>query len=169
VFANAFRPDDILSNGSHLRRGDLILLESFGVRNGTPESTDIWFERARTAAAYRERLGVQVWTVTTPSAAGGFDPALCGLAWWATVLWGFDGFGWGEPDYAAPRSAMPLRTCAGEPAAALAASGAYVSAVARSGSRFTRQAETASVEVDFAARTGRLRPRGGVRTSPGIR
>jgi hypothetical protein len=168
VFVNAFRPEDVLANGSRLQRGDLVLLESFAVRLGQPESADLWFERARTAARFKDSLGVEVWTVTTPAKA--FDPALCRMAWWGTVLWGFDGFGWGEPDYAAPKSELPARDCAGATPASLSSFGAYTSEVARRGSRFTRRAAAGSVEVevDFGSRTGRLLRHGATRRSPGI-
>jgi hypothetical protein len=166
VFANAFRPADLLSSGSGLRAGDLILLESFAVRKGEPESADLWFERASTAVRARE-AGIEVWTVTTP--AGSFDPALCRLAWWSTVLWGFDGFGWGEPEYAAPASELPRRDCADATAADLARVGPYAAAVSRSGARFTRPAAAGSVEVDFATRTGRSLLREATGTPPGIR
>ncbi len=176
AFVNAFNPDDVLADEatpinprgggnplgtpSRLQRRDLLLLESFVVRNGEVEPAASWFERSRKAWAHRERTGVEVMTVTTTLREQPFDSALCRMAWWATVLWGFDGFGWGEPDFAAPSSVLPARGC--EDAASLADVGDYVSAVIRDGSRFVRESERGVVEVDFARRTAGRRARAAV-------
>jgi hypothetical protein len=153
VFVNAFDPDDVLAEGTHLTTGDLFLLESFTVRNGNLEPEDEWFSRARKADAHSRRTGVEVWTVTTPAANGRFDKPLCTLAWWSAVLWGFNGFGWGERFYAAPSSTMPMRDCRGEE---IAAGGVYASDVAREGTRFTRRTQDGHVEVDLGRRVGRF-------------
>jgi hypothetical protein len=172
VFANAFNPDDILGSEmvpanargggnplglpSRLGPGDLLLLESFIVRMGELEQADSWFERARKAAAHSRRTGIGVMTVTTTHRDRPFDAGLCQLAWWGTVLWGFQGFGWGEADFAAPSSQMPLRACAAD--RALTAAGHYVSEVEREGPRFVRRTQYRVLEIDFARRSGRLGP-----------
>ena len=149
VFMNAFNPDDL--EGSHLEGGDLMLLESFVVRNDVLEEPAAWFERAQRAAAISRRTGIEVWTVTT-SEGQEFDRALCTVAWWGNVLWGFNGFGWGEPGYSAEASRMPPRDCSD---GGLSRAGAYVSDVTRDGTRFLRRTESGHVEVDFARRLGR--------------
>lgn len=172
VFVNAFNPDDVLGSEivptnargggnslglpSRLGAGDLLLLESFVVRVGEVEPADSWFERSRKAAAHSRRTGIGIMTVTTARRDRPFDAALCELAWWGTVIWGFDGFGWGEPDFAAPSSQLPLRACAAR--VALESAGRYVSEVTRDGSRFVRRTQEGAVEVDFARRSGGLRP-----------
>jgi hypothetical protein len=172
VFVNAFDPDDVFSSDakpvnargggnplgapSALRAGDLLLIESFVVRNGEAEPDDRWFERSRKASAHSRRTGVGVMTVTTTTSVRSFDEPLCRTAWWAAVLWGFDGFGWGEPAFSAPSSALPPRRCHGTGLPGNA--GPYVSDVTREGSRFVRRAQRATVEVDFARREGRTRP-----------
>jgi hypothetical protein len=172
AFVNAFNPDDVLSDeaaplnargggnpsglASPLRAGDLFLLESFVVRNGDVEPADAWFERSRKAAAHRERTGIRVMTVTTAARHRPFERPLCEMAWWAATLWAFDGFGWGEPDFAAPSSALPSRTCG----RAGAVVGRYVSGVQRDGVRFVRRSEHGTVEVDFGRRLGRMQRSG---------
>ena len=124
------------------------------------EDVGRWHERARKADAHSRATGVRVWTVTTP-AAPAFDARLCALAWWGTVLWGFDGFGWGEPAFSAPTSILPRRECearAGLPEAS------FTSRVLRSGLRFTRKTRQGVVEIDFERGEGRY-----VRTQSGVR
>jgi hypothetical protein len=180
VFANAFDPDDVLASEvvpanargggnpgglpSRLGPGDLLLLESFLVRIGELEHVDSWFERSRKAAAHSRRTGVGVMTVTTASPDRRFNAALCELAWWGTVLWGFDGFGWGEPHFAAPSSRMPLRACAAQ--GALNHAGRYVSEVTRDGTRFVRRTEHQAIEIDLSARTGKVRAATELRATP---
>ena len=171
VFANAFDPDDVLGSdvvplnvreggnplgvSPRFGPGDLLLLESFVVRLGEVEPAESWFERSRKAAAHSRRTGVGVMTVTTARPDGAFDASLCELAWWGTVLWSFDGFGWGEPYFAAPSSQLPLRTCRSRDA--LTSAGAYVSDVMRDGTRFVRHTKERTIEIDLALRRGGLR------------
>ena len=171
VFANAFNPDDLLATEivpanargggnplgltPRLGAGDLLLLESFLVRLGEVEPADSWFERSRKAAAHSRRTGVGVMTVTTPRPDGAFDASLCALAWWGTILWSFNGFGWGEAYFAAPSSQLPLRACGAEDA--LGSAGAYVSDVTRDGMRFVRRTPDQEVEIDLARRSAGLR------------
>jgi hypothetical protein len=168
AFVNAFDPDDVLSPKavmtnargggnpaglpSRLEAADLLLLESFAVRNGAVESPEGWFQRAQRADAHRDRMGIEIWTVTTATDRRPFDARLCSLAWWSTVLWGFSGFGWGEPDYSARLSVLPSRSCG----ASLSGGGMYVGGVVRERSRFTRKTDNGWVEVDFSSRSGRL-------------
>ena len=171
VFANAFDPDDVLAavvvpvnargggnpHGLRSRLGgdDLLLLESFVVRLGDLEPADSWFERSRKAAAHSRRTGIGVMTVTTPRSDRPFDESLCELAWWGTVLWGFEGFGWGEPYFGAPSSQLPLRACRG--GGELESAGPYVSDVTRDRTRFVRRTKQQTVEVDLSRRSGGLR------------
>jgi hypothetical protein len=160
VFLNAFDSDDVLADQPRLGENDMYLLESFLVRNGELEDIDRWHERARKADAHSRATGIRVWTVTT-TAAPAFDARLCALAWWGTVLWGFEGFGWGEPAFSAPTSMLPRRECearAGLPAAS------FTSRVLRSGLRFTRQTRRGVVEIDFERGGGRY-----IRTQTGVR
>jgi hypothetical protein len=172
VFANAFNPDDVLApeivplNGrgggnppglpARLGPRDLLLLESFVVRVGEVEPPKPWFERSRKAAAHARRTGVGVMTVTTTRPDTPFDASLCELAWWGSVLWGFAGFGWGEPYFGAPSSQLPPRACTTHDA--LGSAGAYVSDVTREGTRFVRRTKDQAVELDLTRRRGGLRP-----------
>jgi hypothetical protein len=153
AFVNAWQPDDVFGAASRLRTGDLYLLESFLVKNSRLDDAAHWFARAERAAAHSRTRGVQVWTVTTTVAAAPFDPELCALAWWGTALWGFHGFGWGEPDFSAPSSQLPARACA-----AALPNGVFTGPVERAGARFTRPARAGRVEVDLERRRGRFDP-----------
>jgi hypothetical protein len=158
VFLNAFDPADVLVDQPRLGARDLYLLESFLVRNGRLEDVERWHERARKAHALTRANGVRVWTVTTTEA--GFDQDLCAAAWWGAVLWGFEGFGWGEPVFSAPTSVLPSRTC-GTPGLPDVP---FTSGVLRSGLRFTRQTARGRIEVDLARRAGRF-----IRLQPRVR
>ena len=171
VFANAFNPDDILAAEmvpvnargggnprglpSRLGANDLLLLESYVARIGEVEPADSWFERSRKAAAYSRRTGIGVMTVTTARPDRAFDASLCELAWWGTVLWGFAGFGWGEPSFAAPTSQLPLRLCLED--RELSSAGVYVADVTRDGTRFVRRTKHGAVEIDLSRRIGGIR------------
>ncbi len=127
AFVNAFDPDDVLSDRavtlnargggnpdgapSRLNEMDLLLLESFVVRNGVREPSDGWRARAEKADVYRKTVGIGVFGVTTTTPRTGFNRALCAQAWKEALAWVLSGFGWGEPDYAAGDSVLPPRAC----------------------------------------------------------
>jgi len=127
AFVNAFDPDDVLSDEavalnsrgggnpagepSRLDEADLLLVESFVVRNGVRESADVWKARTEKAASYRRSTGITIVGVTTTTRRAGFNRSLCDQAWKEAVAWELSGFGWGEPDYAAGDSVLPPRAC----------------------------------------------------------
>jgi len=90
---------------------DLFLLESFQVKNGTYESTAAWKTRLSQAIAYRHRHGVHLFSTTTTELHQPFDDEKFTYAWWTARLYGFDGFSWGEPDFAALSNSLPDRRC----------------------------------------------------------
>lgn len=126
AFLNAFNPDDVFSpepvplnragggnpegHASQLGAQDAFLLESFQVRLGEPDPWTAATARTARALGYREQFKTRVFGVTTTTAATAARAAdLLAYAWWSAVLWGLDGFGWGEPDFSGPSSELPAR------------------------------------------------------------
>jgi hypothetical protein len=113
VFMNAFNPDDVFlpSEGvpHHLEPGDAFLLESFAVRNGKPDSTGAWKVRTARAVEYARRARVEVHATTTGADGIAFSTDDMAYAWRAALAYKLDGFGWGEPSFAGPDSALPWR------------------------------------------------------------
>ncbi|MGB7845223.1 MAG: hypothetical protein WBL63_06380 [Candidatus Acidiferrum sp.] len=94
-----------------LDRRDLFLLESFQVRNGNYESTAAWQARLKQALRYRQRYGAHIFATTTTTEQEPFSSEKFNYAWWTALLYGLDGFSWGEPDFAALTNALPDRHC----------------------------------------------------------
>lgn len=90
---------------------DLFLLESFQVSNGTYESVYAWQARLNQALAFRRHYGARIFATTTSAELKPFDTEQFNYAWWTAVLFGLDGFGWGEPSFAAQSSRLPDRHC----------------------------------------------------------
>ena len=90
---------------------DLFLLESFQVRNGSYESVSTWQARLSQALEYRRRYGPHIFATTTATEQEPFSREKFNYAWWTAVLYGLDGFGWGEPNFAALSNALPEHRC----------------------------------------------------------
>ena len=124
VFANAFYPQDLFSmedvrgkNPGHLRplleARDLFLLESFQVKNGAYEDISEWQQRLQAALDGRQQYKAQIFATTTTAGPATFAPRKFSYAWWSAWLYDLDGFGWGEPDFAAVSNRLPERSCPG--------------------------------------------------------
>ena len=107
--------DGTAKNPEHLPplldRRDLFLLESFLVRNGNYESVSEWQARLNLALKYRRRYGAQIFATTTTTEQEPFSAEEFNYAWWTAQLYDLDGFGWGEPNFAALSNALPDRRC----------------------------------------------------------
>ena len=90
---------------------DLFLLESFQVSNGTYESVAAWQARLNQALAFRRRYGPRIFATTTSTEQKSFYSEQFNYAWWTAVLFGLDGFSWGEPNFAAQSNRLPERSC----------------------------------------------------------
>jgi hypothetical protein len=90
---------------------DLLLLESFAVKNGAYESPDVWQPRLDQALAYRRRYGAQIFSTTTAGGDEPFSGRQFTYAWWMARLCNLDGFSWGEPNFAASSNTLPDRRC----------------------------------------------------------
>ena len=93
---------------------DLFLLESFQVRNGNYEGVSEWQARLNLALKYRRRYGAHIFAATTTTEQEPFSAEKFNYAWWTAFLYGLDGFGWGEPNFAAQSNALPDRYCSVE-------------------------------------------------------
>ena len=163
AFMNAYFVDDLFSlennppyahgsdkNPQHLPplldHRDLFLLESFQVKNGDYEGVAAWQKRLTQALACRRRYGSKIFAVTTTRKGQPFASAKFAYALWSAGLYDLDGFGWGEPDFAAGDNLLPARSCDPEDRIlpALQAS----SPVASDNARFWRQAKDFIVVVD---------------------
>jgi hypothetical protein len=117
VFANAFNPDDVFAPSAgvphRLEPGDAFLLESFAIRNGKPDTTGGWSARAGRAVAHARKAGVEVHATTTGADGIAFSPDAMAFAWRAALAYKLDGFGWGEPSFSGPDSALPWRAAEG--------------------------------------------------------
>jgi hypothetical protein len=158
VFMNAFNPDDVFlpSDGvrHRLRAGDAFLLESFVIRNGTPDTSPGWSARAARAADYAQRAQVEVHATTTADARTEFSPDSLAYAWWAALAYGLDGFGWGEPSFSGPTSTLPWRP---RPEQAIVGIGErFVGALAMNDGVYARQTDKGHIEVNTRTRAGRF-------------
>jgi hypothetical protein len=95
VFVNAFQPDDIFAEGSHLGKGDLYLLESFVVRMGELDNSVLMNARINRARKYRDRFQVGLVGITTTKSS--FSQSLYQKACEAAAETRLEAFGWGEP------------------------------------------------------------------------
>jgi hypothetical protein len=95
---------------------DLFLLESFQVKSGTYEKAEAAEGRLTQALAYRRRYGTHIFATTTTTQEQPFSAEKFNYAWWTARLYDLDGFGWGEPNFAALNNSLPDRRCGGETA-----------------------------------------------------
>lgn len=174
VFVNAFDPDDVFSPApvplnavgggnpagtpSRLGARDAYLLESFQVRLGELDNWSTWSARTAAAVKYRERFKTSVFAVTTTTAET--ERAARGLysyAWWSAVVWGLDGFGWGEPGFSGASSMLPPRHTA---VAARAVAGTrFVSPARETPHGLERDTDAGRIVLGRAERRGQFIPR----------
>lgn len=125
AFVNGFNPDDLFSDRAvplnnlgggnpegeptELNRADIYLLESFQIRMGEYDEGEL-NDRIRRALSYREQFGTRIFGVTTSQIGQSFEQAKFDYAWWGSLMWGLDGFGWGEPSFSSADNLMPYRT-----------------------------------------------------------
>ena len=131
-----------------LDRRDLFLLESFQVRKGNYESASASQARLNQALDYRRRFGSRIFATTTTTEQEPFSAEKFNYAWWTALLYGLDGFGWGEPNFAALSNTLPDRRCSLEGAVLRAVK--QSSAVDSDGRRFWRRAGSFLVVADTA-------------------
>lgn len=94
-----------------LDQRDLFLLESFQVKNGNYENVSEGRARLDLALKYRRRYGTRIFATTTTTDQEPFSAEKFSYAWWTAHIYGLDGVGWGEPNFAAQSNALPDRRC----------------------------------------------------------
>ena len=139
-----------------LDRRDLFLLESFRVRNGNYESASEWQARLIQALKYRRRFGAHIFATTTTTEQEPFSAEKFNYAWWTAILYGLDGFSWGEPNFAALSNALPDRRCRLE--STMLRAFEQSSAVGSDSTRFWRKAGNFLVVGDTATHSVHLVP-----------
>jgi len=106
VFVNAFDPDDVFADGSHLGSNDLYLIESFVVRMGELDKSILMNARIKKAIRYRSLFKVGLVGVTTTNS--GFMPSLYDEACRSARRVELNGFGWGEPWFSSKSNTLSM-------------------------------------------------------------
>lgn len=112
VFINAFNPADAFgedriafneTDGGNpdglkclLNKKDYYLHESFQIQNGQFVDSAFWAEKCKKAITLSNPFGTHHMTTTATSKDTPFNPDQLNFAWWSALLWGFQGFSWGE-------------------------------------------------------------------------
>ena len=122
VFANGFRPEDVLGDSvdaafnpsgvsTQLDASDFYLFESFQVRNGDVVSESEWLDRVSALEPFRspDNVGIQVMAITTNADGKAFDQSNFDYAWHSALISGYLGFGWGEHSFSSVTAAAPFR------------------------------------------------------------
>jgi hypothetical protein len=104
VFVNAFQPADVFAEGTHLAKGDYYLLESFTVRNGVVDNSELMNSRIRQALRFRERYHIGIIGITTTITS--FSVKLYREACIAAEGAALDGLGWGEPWFSSQSNSL---------------------------------------------------------------
>ncbi len=108
VFVNAWDPADVLAEDppgtpTPLQAGDWYLAESHPVWNGQFSDLDSWWSKSQALLSYRAQTGVQIAAVSTGdlSSTGWPNQPYFRQALWGAYQFGFDAFGFTDPQYSA--------------------------------------------------------------------
>jgi hypothetical protein len=121
AFVNAWDPDDVFAgNPAHkLASDDWYLAESYAVMNNDYDDTDTdtdghpdWKEKADKLKGTYAGEALIAAIGTTGSSSAGFTQAKADYSYYASAMYGFDAWGWGEKNYssAGGPSSLPFRT-----------------------------------------------------------
>ncbi|MFY9226836.1 MAG: hypothetical protein WAQ98_29440 [Blastocatellia bacterium] len=133
-----------------LGANDLVLLESFQIRNG--EFDDNFPPKIAESIKYREVFEAKILGVTTVLPNQAFDQAKHDYAWWSAALWQIDGFGWGEPNYSSSDNMLPLRQLPQLPKQGLGSN--FTSDVISKKAKFLRKTNLGKIIVNVKKHTG---------------
>lgn len=123
VIANAWNIDDVFGTGinnvsnpqgcvSHMGSGDYFLLESFFISEGnfvdsaSPSNLMTAVEKMNDASQYHTLYGSMPLTITTNSDTALYDENKFWYSWYAAIILGAEGAGWGEYVFSASGSAI---------------------------------------------------------------
>lgn len=133
-----------------LGKNDLALIESFQIRNG--EFDDNSPNRISQATEYRKTFGTRLMAVTTLLPNQKFNQSQYDYAWWSAVLWGIDGFGWGEPSFSSLDNLLPKHENPLLPGNGLGTE--FTSDVINKKTKFLRKTDTGKIVVDIEKHEG---------------
>lgn len=172
VLLNAFQPRDVFDDarvplnraGGGNPRGlpaaltvrDALLLESFAVREGTPETAEEMRARTEAALEARARFGTRVFAIATSSRAPLSDD-LAVYGWWAAAIFGVDAYGRGAPSFSAVSSELPSVPQPVEAVRLRRAS--YGGELRAHGDTWRRATSAGTIALDLAHHTGMLEAR----------
>ena len=112
VFVNAYNPEDAFAPTSdaitHLGAKDWYLAESYQIINDEYQSVSEWKIRSEAMKKYKHAVGTSMAVITTTQ-SGVFDQSKFNYAFYSSLIYGFDAFGWGEQDYSASTAQLPFR------------------------------------------------------------
>lgn len=133
-----------------LGANDLVLLESFQIRNG--EFDDNFPPKIAESIKYREVFGTKILGVTTILPNQAFDQVKHDYAWWSAALWQIDAFAWGEPNYSSSDNMLPLRELPQLPKQGLGSD--FTSEVISKKGKFLRKTNLGKIVVNVKKHTG---------------
>ncbi len=129
---------------------DLVLLESFQIRNG--EYDDTYPNRLSQAISYQEKFNIKLLGVTTILPNQNFSQAQFDYAWWSATLWSINGFGWGEPNYSSSNNILPNRQLPSLPKDGLGKR--FVSELTQKKSQYLRKTNKGKIFIDLENHVG---------------
>lgn len=86
---------------------DFCLLESFQITNGQYRLAKDFTAKADAAVAYRAQFKTRLQAITTTTKTIGFSRAKFDYAYFSALLYGLDGFTWGEPEFGTIHEQLP--------------------------------------------------------------
>lgn len=119
AFVNAWDPNHVFSNASHLtynpdcisttiNANDWYLATSYQIINGNYQEVNDWKNKSDKMIQYRTQFGTKMACVTTYDNTP-FNQLKMDYAYFSTILYGFDSFGWGEFNFSAVSTLLPFR------------------------------------------------------------
>lgn len=159
VVANGFFVNDVFSSAvvstfnpsgaaTRLTNADFYLFESYQIQEGEIVGGAAWRAKADALAAFRATLGTQVLAVTTNDADNTFSQSQFDYGWYSALLDGYEGYGWGEFDFAASTATAPFRSRPTDNVGT-----AFTSGIATNNAAFQRTTNTGKVWVNSSEPT----------------
>lgn len=180
AMVNAFHPEDIAGdrivplnaagggnpNGEHSQMGatDMLLIESFQIREGEYDSSELLKHRILQALESRRRSKTRIFAVTTSKAAV-LNQQQFDYAWWNAVLWQLDGFGWGETNFSSSNNQLTQVEC---PKGSGEIGSHFTSSVHDTDHQLSRSTDTGKIVLDTRTHTPVFRPNAVHATTSGM-
>ncbi|MBI4850561.1 MAG: hypothetical protein HY819_01915 [Acidobacteria bacterium] len=133
-----------------LSNNDLVLLESFQIRNG--EYDDSYPSKLSKAIKYKEKFNVKFLAITTILPNQVFNQAQYDYAWWSATLFGIDALAWGEVNFSSSNNLLPKRTTPILPKDGLGER--FISDIVKKKSLFLRKTNKGKISIDVENHRG---------------